>query len=265
MPLLSLRHNPERSFRAYGAKVPIGKQWAQGDQAPGPNPSLLIPTPMCFLLSLLLQEAKDWLEEIYFSILLCLFLSPPVSFTHIHTNICTHFCLTLKKSEFVLRYNLLLTSFNPIHLALGGLIIILIMVFKVSPEVQWCHILALHLLLPTPIINFHDAVEPKLSFLTWVNFYYTLLVLLTVILLIHLARFWVGPSSTPPKWKPLLWEVSGLETIQPHPNHTAMELKGMFYYTYKLVRIKKTTCKIFQTLEQVEFFYSFLFVFWKPS
>ena len=101
--------------------------------------------------------------------------------------------------------------------------------------------------------NFHDP-QPKLPFLTWVNFYCTLLVLLTVILIIHLAGFWFGPSSTPPKWKPLLWEVSGLETIQSHPNHTTMELKGYFIIPVRLSVLKKLYVRFFNQLNRLNSF-----------
>lgn len=53
-------------------------------------------------------------------------------YTHAHTRIC----LGLQESGLVPGYNLPLAGFNPIHVNLNGLLMIVIMVFKVGAEIQ---------------------------------------------------------------------------------------------------------------------------------
>lgn len=133
-------------------------------------------------------------------------------YTHAHTRIC----LGLQESGFVPRYNLPLAGFNPIHVNLNGLLMIVIMVFKVGAEIQR-YLKKLTLALTLFLIF---TIQQPLRLHFWHEFTFTIpLVLLTITLLIHLLGFDLGPTSTAPKWKPQLWEVSGLENTYPHPHH----------------------------------------------
>lgn len=124
-----------RSFTGNGAKVPFCEPWAQGDQAPRPNPSLLIPGPKFFpFIQSPSPERKKKLPSGNIFLFFSVNLSPFHYFfyTHAHTRIC----LGLQESGFVPRYNLPLAGFNPIHVNLNGLLMIVIMVFKVGAEIQ---------------------------------------------------------------------------------------------------------------------------------
>lgn len=133
-------------------------------------------------------------------------------YTHAHTRIC----LGLQESGLVPRYNLPLAGFNPIHVNLNGLLMIVIMVFKVGAEIQR-YLKKLTLALTLFLIF---TIQQPLHLHFWHEFTFTIpLVLLTITLLIHLLGFDLGPTSTAPKWKPQLWEVSGLENTYPHPHH----------------------------------------------
>lgn len=133
-------------------------------------------------------------------------------YTHAHTRIC----LGLQESGLVPGYNLPLAGFNPIHVNLNGLLMIVIMVFKVGAEIQR-YLKKLTLALTLFLIF---TIQQPLHLHFWHEFTFTIpLVLLTITLLIHLLGFDLGPTSTAPKWKPQLWEVSGLENTYPHPHH----------------------------------------------
>lgn len=123
-----------RSFTANGAKVPFCEPRAQGDQAPRPNPSLLIPGPKFFPFIQSPSPERKKLPSGNIFLFFSVNLSPFHYFFYTHAR--TRICLGLARIWTCSEVNLPLAGFNPIHVNLNGLLMIVIMVFKVGAEIQ---------------------------------------------------------------------------------------------------------------------------------